>query len=54
MRREYTVKTYQGMARRRHEGDEPRQKLQWRHHAVGLLAPGLAQGIGDASIGKDA
>jgi hypothetical protein len=54
MRREYAVKTNQGMARRRHEGDEPRQKLQWRHHAVRPLAPGLAQRVGDASVGKHA
>lgn len=41
------------MPGRRHECGEPSEELDRLHHAVGLLAPRLAQRVGDAPVRQE-
>lgn len=54
MRSEDAVETDERMTRRRNEGAESRQKLNWAHHPVRLLAARVLDAIRDAPIREDA
>jgi hypothetical protein len=48
------METDQRMARRRDERRQAGKKLHWRHHAMSLVAPGFADGVGDLTVAQHA